>query len=186
MQLQSKKTFPCHRYFNKLAFIFTNIDTHIKRTNGPIMYYIFSFKSIFIFYHNKQSITTRLFLLDNVKNFHYTLYFLQSIHELFRLIELCYYTKPTTRYKTMSDNITNLNEDLTKHNLKNLSFRSIMTETLNALFDKETDKFVDSTQQYKRSTERQHYRSRNYKLKYTFLFSKCSICKLTKMSFYAF
>lgn len=61
----------------------------------------------------------------------------------------------------MSDNIIQLNEDLIKHDLKNL-VRSSVEETLNALLDKEADELVNA-QKYERSSERQGYRSGHYK-----------------------
>ena len=61
----------------------------------------------------------------------------------------------------MSDNIIQLNEDLIKHDLKNL-VRSSVEETLNALLDKEADELVNAGK-YERSGERQGYRSGHYK-----------------------
>lgn len=61
----------------------------------------------------------------------------------------------------MSDNIIQLNEDLIKHDLKNL-VRSSVEETLNALLDKEADELVNA-QKYERSNDRQGYRSGHYK-----------------------
>lgn len=61
----------------------------------------------------------------------------------------------------MSDNIIQLNEDLIKHNLKDL-VRSSVEETLNALLDKEADELVNA-QKYERSNDRQGYRSGHYK-----------------------
>ena len=61
----------------------------------------------------------------------------------------------------MSDNIIQLNEDLIKHDLKDL-VRSTVEETLNALLDKEADDLVNA-QKYERSSERQGYRSGHYK-----------------------
>ena len=61
----------------------------------------------------------------------------------------------------MSDNIIQLNEDLIKHDLKDL-VRSSVEETLNALLDKEADELVNA-QKYERSTDRQGYRSGHYK-----------------------
>ena len=61
----------------------------------------------------------------------------------------------------MSDNIIQLNEDLIKHDLKDL-VRSSVEETLNALLDKEADELVNA-QKYERSAERQGYRSGHYK-----------------------
>ena len=61
----------------------------------------------------------------------------------------------------MSDKIIQLNEDLIKHDLKNL-VRSSVEETLNALLDKEADELV-SAQRYERSKDRQGYRSGHYK-----------------------
>lgn len=49
----------------------------------------------------------------------------------------------------MSDNIIQLNEDLIKHDLKDL-VRSSVEETLNALLDKETDELINA-QKYERS-----------------------------------
>ena len=63
--------------------------------------------------------------------------------------------------KTMSDNIIQLNEDLIKHNLKDL-VRSSVEETLNALPDKEADELVNA-RKYERSGDRQGYRSGHYK-----------------------
>ena len=57
----------------------------------------------------------------------------------------------------MSDNIIQLNEDLIKHDLKDL-VRSWVEETLNALLDKEADELVNA-QKYERSADRQEYRS---------------------------
>ncbi len=61
----------------------------------------------------------------------------------------------------MSDNIIQLNEDLIKHDLKDL-VRSSVEETLNALIDKEADELVNA-QKYERSSGRQGYRSGHYK-----------------------
>ena len=61
----------------------------------------------------------------------------------------------------MSDNIIQLNEDLIKHDLKDL-VRSSVEETLNALLDKEADELVNA-QKYERSKDRQGYRSGHYK-----------------------
>lgn len=61
----------------------------------------------------------------------------------------------------MSDNIIQLNEDLIKHDLKDL-VRSSVEETLNALLDKEADELVNAGK-YERSGERQGYRSGHYK-----------------------
>ena len=61
----------------------------------------------------------------------------------------------------MSDNIIQLNEDLIKHDLKDL-VRSSVEETLNALLDKEADELVNA-QKYERSADRQGYRSGHYK-----------------------
>ena len=61
----------------------------------------------------------------------------------------------------MSDNIIQLNEDLIKHDLKDL-VRSSVEETLNALLDKEADELVNA-QKYERSAYRQGYRSGHYK-----------------------
>ena len=61
----------------------------------------------------------------------------------------------------MSDKIIQLNEDLIKHDLKDL-VRNSVEETLNALLDKEADEFVN-TEKYERSSDRQRYRSGHYK-----------------------
>lgn len=61
----------------------------------------------------------------------------------------------------MSDNIIQLNEDLIKHDLKDL-VRSSVEETLNALLDKEADELVNA-QKYERCGDRQGYRSGHYK-----------------------
>ena len=61
----------------------------------------------------------------------------------------------------MPDNIIQLNEDLIKHDLKDL-VRSSVEETLNALLDKEADELVNAGK-YERSAERQGYRSGHYK-----------------------
>lgn len=61
----------------------------------------------------------------------------------------------------MSDKIIQLNEDLIKHDLKDL-VRSSVEETLNALLDKKADELVNA-EKYERSSERQGYRSGHYK-----------------------
>lgn len=61
----------------------------------------------------------------------------------------------------MSDDIIQLNEDLIKHDLKDL-VRSSVEETLNALLDKEADELVNA-QKYERCGDRQGYRSGHYK-----------------------
>ena len=61
----------------------------------------------------------------------------------------------------MFDKIIQLNEDLIKHDLKDL-VRSSVEETLNALLDKEADELVNA-EKYERSSERQGYRSGHYK-----------------------
>ena len=61
----------------------------------------------------------------------------------------------------MSDKIIQLNEDLTKHDLKDL-VRNSVEETLNALLDKEADELVNA-EKYERSSDRQGYRSGHYK-----------------------
>ena len=53
-------------------------------------------------------------------------------------VKLSYHTKSTREAMTMSDNIIQLNEDLIKHDLKDL-VRSSVEETLNALPDHEAD-----------------------------------------------
>ena len=52
----------------------------------------------------------------------------------------------------MSDKVIQLNEDLIKHDLKDLVCSSVK-ETLNALLDKEADELVNA-KKYKRSSER--------------------------------
>lgn len=61
----------------------------------------------------------------------------------------------------MSDKIIQLNEDLIKHDLKDL-VRNSVEETLNALLDKEADELVN-TEKYERSSDRQGYHSGHYK-----------------------
>ncbi len=61
----------------------------------------------------------------------------------------------------MSDNIIQLNEDLLKHDLKDL-VRASVEETLNALLDKEADELVNAGK-YERSGECQGYHSGHYK-----------------------
>ena len=61
----------------------------------------------------------------------------------------------------MSDKIIQLNEDLIKHDLKDL-VRNSVEETLNALLDKEADELVNA-EKYERSSDRQGYRSGHYK-----------------------
>ena len=63
----------------------------------------------------------------------------------------------------MSDKIIQLNEDLIKHDLKDL-VRNSVEETLNALLDKEADELVNA-EKYERSSNRQGYRSGYYKRK---------------------
>ena len=79
-----------------------------------------------------------------------------------RLVELSHHNKICQRrYRTMSDNIIQLNEDLIKHALKDF-VRSSVKETLNALLNKEVHELVNA-QKYKRSSGRQGYRSEYYK-----------------------
>lgn len=61
----------------------------------------------------------------------------------------------------MSDKIIQLNEDLIKHDLKDL-VRNSVEETLNALLDKEADELINA-EKYERSADRQGYRSGHYK-----------------------
>ena len=61
----------------------------------------------------------------------------------------------------MSNKIMQLNEDLIKHNLKDLVHNSV-EETLNALLDKKADELVNA-EKYERSSDRQGYRSGHYK-----------------------
>ena len=75
-----------------------------------------------------------------------------------RLVELSHHNKTQKGdYRIISDKIIQLNEDLIKHDLKDL-VRSSVEETLNALLDKEVDELVNA-EKYKRSSERQGYRS---------------------------
>ena len=60
----------------------------------------------------------------------------------------------------MSDNIIQLNEDLIKHDLRDL-VRSSVEETLNALPDHETEELVNA-EKYERSGNRKGYRSGHY------------------------
>ena len=60
----------------------------------------------------------------------------------------------------MSDNIIQLNEDLIKHDLKDLVRHSV-EETLNALLDHEAEELVNA-EKYERSGERKGYRSGHY------------------------
>ena len=53
----------------------------------------------------------------------------------------------------MSDNFIQLNEDLIKHDLKDL-VRNSVEETLNALLDKEADELVNA-KKYECSSDRQ-------------------------------
>ena len=79
-----------------------------------------------------------------------------------RLAELSHHNKICQRkYQTMSDNIIQLNEDLIKHDLRDL-VRSSVEETFNALLDKEANEPVNA-QKYEYSSGRQGYRSGHYK-----------------------
>ena len=60
----------------------------------------------------------------------------------------------------MSDKIIQLNEDLIKHDLKDL-VRSSVEETLNALLERK--QMIVNAEKYERSSERQGYRSGHYK-----------------------
>ena len=60
----------------------------------------------------------------------------------------------------MSDNIIQLNEDLIKHDLRDL-VRSSVEETLNALLDHEAEELVNA-EKYERSGNRKGYRSGHY------------------------
>lgn len=78
------------------------------------------------------------------------------------LVELSCHTKLSQgSYKTMSDNIIQLNENLIKNDLKDL-VRSSVEEALDVLLDKEADDLVNA-QKYERSVERHRYRSGYYK-----------------------
>lgn len=61
----------------------------------------------------------------------------------------------------MSDKIIQLNEDLIKHDLKDL-VRNSAKEKLNALLDQEADELVNA-EKYARSSDRQGYCSGHYK-----------------------
>jgi len=65
----------------------------------------------------------------------------------------------------MSDNIIQLNEDLIKHDLKDL-VRSSVEETLNALLDHEADELVNASK-YERTENRNGYRSGHYERNFT-------------------
>ena len=65
----------------------------------------------------------------------------------------------------MSDNIIQLNEDLIKHDLKDL-VRSSVEETLNALIDHEADELVNASK-YERTENRNGYRSGHYERNFT-------------------
>lgn len=65
----------------------------------------------------------------------------------------------------MSDNIIQLNEDLIKHDLKDL-VRSSVEETLNALLDHEADELVNASN-YERTENRNSYRSGHYERNFT-------------------
>ena len=65
----------------------------------------------------------------------------------------------------MSDNIIQLNEDLIKHDLKDL-VRSSVEETLNALLDHEADELVNASK-YERTENRHGYRSGHYERNFT-------------------
>ena len=75
-----------------------------------------------------------------------------------RLVKLSHHNQI---YQSMSDKIIQLNEDLIKHDLKDL-VRNSVEETLNALLDKEADELVNA-EKYERSSDRQGYRSGHYK-----------------------
>ena len=79
-----------------------------------------------------------------------------------RLVKLSHHNQIyQRRLKTMSDKIIQLNEDLIKHDLKDL-VRNSVEETLNALLDKEAAELVNA-EKYERSSDRQGYRSGHYK-----------------------
>ena len=65
----------------------------------------------------------------------------------------------------MSDNIIQLNEDLIKHDLKNL-VRSSVEEALNALLDHEADEII-SASKYERTENRNGCRSGHYERNFT-------------------
>ena len=65
----------------------------------------------------------------------------------------------------MSDNIIQLNEDLIKHDLKDLVSSSV-EETLNALLDHEADELVNASK-YERTENRNGYRSGHYERNFT-------------------
>lgn len=66
---------------------------------------------------------------------------------------------------TISDNIIQLNEDLKKHDLKDL-VRSSVEETLNALLDREADELVNASK-YERTENRNGYLSDHYERNFT-------------------
>ena len=80
-------------------------------------------------------------------------------------VKLSYHTKSTKEAMTMSDNIIQLNEDLIKHDLKDL-VRSSVEETLNALLDHEADELVNASK-YERTENRNGYRSGHYERNFT-------------------
>ena len=61
----------------------------------------------------------------------------------------------------MSNRTIQLNEDLIKHDLKNL-VRNSVEETLNARFAKEADELVNA-EKYERPSDRQGYHFGHYK-----------------------
>lgn len=79
-----------------------------------------------------------------------------------RLVELSHHNEtPKGRpYRTMPDKIIQINEDLIKHNLKDL-VRNSVEETLHTLLDKEADELANA-EKYERSSERKGYRSGHY------------------------
>ena len=73
----------------------------------------------------------------------------------------------------MSDNIIQLNEDLIKHDLKDL-VRSSVEETLNALLDHEADELVNASK-YERTENRNGYRSGHYERNFHHNCRRCEI-----------
>jgi putative transposase len=66
---------------------------------------------------------------------------------------------------TVENGIIQLNEDLIKHDLKDL-VRSSVEETLNALLDHEADELVNASK-YERTENRNGYRSGHYERNFT-------------------
>ena len=80
-------------------------------------------------------------------------------------VKLSYHTKSTKETMTMSDNIRQLNENLIKHDLKDL-VRSSVEETLHALLDHEADELVNASKD-ERTENRNDCRSGHYERNFT-------------------